>query len=120
MKVSEFSAQLKKLFNSGNMSFDCVDGKFKDIANSMTSYIRQSKNSRHKSTIGSLLFQDQIGGDSLRVQGTTNATGRVFGSEMCIDAHWRYFIFPAAMTAFTALFFFAVIAETTQKGQVQA
>ncbi|KAL9110658.1 MAG: hypothetical protein Q9227_004835 [Pyrenula ochraceoflavens] len=97
--VTASGIQLEKFYNSGNMSFDYVDGLFKNVADSMTAYIRQST-------------KPGAGGFTPLNEKEMEASGTAYKQDTCIVVRWRFLALPIILVALTAFFLIAIIAET--------
>lgn len=84
---------ISAIFNSGNVSNTTIESNFKNISDSMTSYIQQN-------------------GASIN---NHFAVGKVLQSETCVHVRWEWLIFPAVMFTLTLIFFVGMVIETTSK-----
>ncbi|KAL9617319.1 MAG: hypothetical protein Q9160_007899 [Pyrenula sp. 1 TL-2023] len=94
------------------MSFEYVDGQFKDLADSMTAYIRQNKASANEGEGARF--------DALQDQKSTHARGRVFATETCIDVRWQFLALPITLIVMSAIFILAMILMTVRKDRTHA
>ncbi|KAF2999342.1 hypothetical protein E8E13_005620 [Curvularia kusanoi] len=80
------SAHLQVLWNGGNMTANSVDVLMGQLATSMTTVVRTSS--------------------GVEPLGSTenNAKGVVWVNQTCVNVHWRWIAFPAAMIGLTGLF----------------
>ena len=84
---------MSAIFNSGNVSNTTIDSNFKNILDSMTSFIRQNGNPYNSHF----------------------AIGKVLQSETCVHVRWQWLTFPPALFALTLIFFVGMVLETTSK-----
>lgn len=85
---------LNAIYDYGNITFDRVDDIFRNISDSMTTYIRQAGHVNHSSP----------------------ALGIVTRNETCLEVRWGWLALPAVLVAGTLVFFTAMIVETRPTG----
>ena len=85
------SAQINAFYDGGNLTFDSVNGKFAQIAQSMTRAMRINQ--------GKPEFNNP-------------AVGVMMQPETCIVVRWPWIMYPVAMAGLVLVFAVAVIAET--------
>lgn len=91
--MSETSDLIRAIFNSGNVSDVTLADNFKNVSTSMTNFIRQNGNPvNSKFSVGQVLL-----------------------SETCVDVRWAWLTFPAALFAFTLVFFVGMVIRTTSR-----
>lgn len=95
--------QMQKFFNRGNVSFEHINRTFADIADSVTTYIRQNAK---LSNVGSRLLRTAV---------IAPATGRAFRVDTCISVRWVYIAVPTTLSLLTLVFFVAMLIETTRQ-----
>jgi hypothetical protein len=84
------SSMLQKIWDLGDVNFDSVQVTFSNVADSMTSSIRQNG-------------ENALAGYQ---------TGQVNHDETCVRPRWGWMAFPAALSALTIAFFVAMVAQT--------
>jgi hypothetical protein len=92
------SSMLQTVWDLGNVNFTTVQATFANVADSMTSSIRQNG-------------EYALAGYK---------TGDVNRDETCVRPRWGWMAFPAALSALTIAFFVAMVAETTRASDAQS
>ena len=89
------SAQLHMIYNTGNVNFDRVNETWKNLSDSITTYMRQ--------------------------HGTANrsapAIGQAFRDQTCVHIQWPFLAYPAVLVLFAVVFFVCMVFET-RRGDV--
>jgi hypothetical protein len=84
---------MSAIFNGGNVSNTTIESNFKNISNSMTSFIRQN---------GVPINSPFVAGNVLQI-------------ETCVHVRWEWLTFPAALFALTLILFVGMVVQTTSK-----
>jgi Protein of unknown function (DUF3176) len=88
------SAQLQAIYNEGNLTFDRINETWRNISDSITTYMRQN-------------------GD---VNFSTPATGQALRDQTCVHIRWAFLAYPAVLVLLAIIFFICMVFET-RRGQ---
>ena len=86
---------LQQIYNHGAVTFESLNSTFRNLSESLTTYLRQSCNTNHSNP----------------------AVGSVMHDETCLQVRWAWLAFPAALVLATVLFFIATVITTRPKGE---
>lgn len=84
------SAQLQAIYNVGNLTFDRVNETWRNMSDSITTYIRQNGNANFSAP----------------------ATGQAFRDQTCVNIRWPFLAYPAALVLLAIIFFICMVFET--------
>lgn len=84
------SAQLQALYNEANLTFDRIDETWRNLSDSITTYIRHH------------------GGANL----SALVVGEPFRLQTCVHIQWPFLAYPAALVLLAIIFFISMIIET--------
>jgi hypothetical protein len=88
------SAQLQAIYNEGNLTFDRINETWRNVSDSITTYMRQN-------------------GD---VNFSAPATGQAFRYQTCVHIRWAFLAYPAVLVLLAIIFFISMVFET-RRGQ---
>jgi Protein of unknown function (DUF3176) len=84
------SAQLQNLYNEANLTFDRIDETWRNLSDSITTYIRQH---------GGANFSAPVVGEPFRLQ-------------TCVHIQWPFLAYPAALVLMAIIFFVGMVIVT--------
>ena len=91
--VPEGPAQLHAIYNNGNVTFDRLNETWRNLSESITTYMREHG----------------------MLDSSAPATGQAFRDQTCVHIRWPFLAYPAFLVLFAIVFFICMIFETRRR-----